>query len=141
VKKVACLGEILIDFTASEKGKPLSDVESFIKNPGGSPPNTAVAISMLGGNVSFISKISTDSFGKFLYRTIKKFNINTEGIVRTEAPTCLAFVSIKEDGIPDFEFYREKTADTLLKKPSWLVVTGSLTSSSSAILNAHSVIS
>lgn len=116
MKKILCLGEILIDFTASKKGLPLSDVDSFIKNPGGSPPNTAVAISMLGGEVSFIAKISNDSFGEFLYNTIKSFRINTEGIVRTNAPTCLAFVSIKENGVPDFEFYREKTADTLLEE-------------------------
>ncbi len=116
VKKILCLGEILIDFTASEKGKALKDVGSFIKNPGGSPPNTAVAISMLGGEVSFISKISNDSFGEFLCNILKKFNINIEGIVRTNAPTCLAFVSIKENGVPDFEFYRENTADTLLEE-------------------------
>ncbi len=114
--KVACLGEILIDFTAMEKGKPIVDVEGFIKNPGGSPPNTAVAIARLGGDVSFIAKISNDSFGKFLYNTVKKYNVNTDGIVRTDAPTCLVFVAIKEDGVPDFEFYREKTADTLLEE-------------------------
>ncbi len=114
--KITCLGEILIDFTASEKGKPITEVKSFIKNPGGSPPNTATAIAKLGGNVSFIAKISNDSFGRFLYDTIEKNNIDTRGIVRTDAPTCLVFVAIKEDGVPDFEFYRENTADTLLEE-------------------------
>ena len=114
--KIACLGEILIDFTASEKGKLITEVTSFIKNTGGSPPNTATAISRLGGDVSFIAKISNDSFGRFLFDTVQKNGINTKGIVRTNAPTCLVFVAIKENGVPDFEFYRENTADVLLKE-------------------------
>ncbi len=114
--KIACLGEILIDFTASEMGKPIKDVKSFIKNPGGSPPNTATAIARLGGEVSFFAKISNDSFGQFLFQTIKENNINIDGIVRTNAPTCLVFVAIKEDGSPDFEFYRDNTADILLEE-------------------------
>ncbi len=114
--KIACLGEILIDFTASEMVKSIKDVNSFIKNPGGSPPNTATAIARLGGDVSFIAKISNDSFGQFLFQTIKENNINIDGIVRTDAPTCLVFVAIKEDGTPDFEFYRDNTADILLEE-------------------------
>ncbi|MFX0079485.1 MAG: carbohydrate kinase family protein [Candidatus Hermodarchaeota archaeon] len=111
---VACLGEVLIDFIAEEKGS--LDLEaSFRKYPGGAPANVAVGISRLGVACGFIGKVGADSFGAFLKASLKENGVNIEGIVDTkEAPTALAFVSRSTTGERHFLFYRDSCADVLL---------------------------
>lgn len=111
---VACLGEVLIDFIAEEKGS-LDSVASFQKCPGGAPANVAVGITRLGVTCGFIGKVGADPFGEFLKTSLRKNGVNTEGIVETkEAPTALAFVSRTKTGERHFLFYREPCADVLL---------------------------
>ena len=51
MKKILCIGEALIDMICTDKGKPLSEGENFLKKAGGAPTNVAAAIASLGGNV------------------------------------------------------------------------------------------
>ncbi len=50
--------------------------------PGGKGCNQAIAISRLGGNVSFISKIGKDNYGELALNTLKKNEISEENILQ-----------------------------------------------------------
>ncbi len=107
---VTALGEILIDFTS--KGKML-----FEANAGGAPCNVLASLSKLSKSTSFIGKIGTDMFGKFLKNTLVDYNIDICGLKETEDYfTTLAFVTLDEAGNRDFSFARKFSADTMLKK-------------------------
>ncbi len=50
--------------------------------PGGKGCNQAIAISRLGGNVSFISKIGKDNYGELALNTLKKNQISVKSILQ-----------------------------------------------------------
>lgn len=111
------IGEILIDFIPHQKGIALKDVASFTRVPGGAPANVAAAVAKFGGTASLITKLGEDAFGAFLLEQMTEFGVRTDKIVRTkEANTGLAFVSLRENGERDFSFYRNPSADLLLKE-------------------------
>lgn len=114
---VFTIGEALIDFIPSEKGVGLNEVESFSKAAGGAPANVACVVAKLGKQSAFIGKLGADAFGDFLVETLVKTGVDTSLVLRTsEANTALAFVSLKSDGDRDFSFYRNPSADMLLKE-------------------------
>lgn len=115
MKKIVCVGELLIDMLPSESNTKLEHVTSFIKKPGGAPANVAVAIKRLGGHSQVVSQVGDDAFGHFLIDTIKNEGIDTSTIYKTKDHfTSLAFVSIDENGERDFVFYRDPAADQML---------------------------
>lgn len=115
MKKVLAIGEALIDFIPSETGCTLDRVPSFTRTCGGAPANVAAAVSLLGGRSALLTKLGKDGFGDFIVRTLTDAGVDPSGILRTdEAPTSLAFVSLRQDGGRDFSFYRNPGADMLL---------------------------
>ncbi|WP_027417245.1 PfkB family carbohydrate kinase [Aneurinibacillus terranovensis] len=117
MKKVMALGEMLIDFVPETNGLPLDEVPSFKKAPGGAPANVAAAVARLGGSASFVGKVGRDHFGLFLKNTLQDIGVDTQHMLQTdEAKTALAFVSLKQDGERDFLFYRDPSADMLLRE-------------------------
>lgn len=114
--KLLALGEALIDFIPVVAGKQLKEVEAFQPLVGGAPANVCGAFARLGGKAAFITQLGEDAFGDKIIEELQKWDIETDLIQRTkEANTCLAFVSLKEDGNRDFSFYRKPSADMLLK--------------------------
>ena len=55
--------------------------DSYNIGPGGKGCNQAIAISRLGGNVRFISKLGNDDYGKLAISKLKKDNIDTSNII------------------------------------------------------------
>ncbi|PZD92978.1 carbohydrate kinase [Paenibacillus sambharensis] len=114
---VFTIGEALIDFMPDRKGVGLKDVESFSKAAGGAPANVACAVARLGGTGAFIGKLGADAFGDFLVETMEAAGADVSRVLRTtEANTALAFVSLQEDGNREFSFYRNPSADMLLRE-------------------------
>lgn len=73
--------------------------QSFIMNQGGKGANQAVAAARMGGNVTFITKVGNDLFGKKSVEMYKKEAINTEYISSdTENPSGIAFITIDRNG-------------------------------------------
>ncbi|MBC8535807.1 PfkB family carbohydrate kinase [Feifania hominis] len=109
---IVALGECLVDFISTAQGEKL-----FLEgNPGGAPANVLAAASRLGRHTAFIGKLGDDGFGHFLNRALKQAGVGTGGVVFTkEHPTTLAMVTLDEDGNRDFSFYRERTADVMLR--------------------------
>lgn len=106
MKKVFCVGELLIDFVAEKQGSDLSKATEFTKKAGGAPANVACAISKLGGKGVFVGCVGEDPFGEFLLNTLKKEGVDISLAQRSETFTTLAFVSLAEDGERDFVFSR-----------------------------------
>lgn len=56
MKKVFCIGEVLIDFICCNNA-PLNEGKYFEKKAGGAPANVAVSITKLGGKSSFMGQV------------------------------------------------------------------------------------
>ena len=107
MKKILCIGEALIDMICTDKGKPLSEGENFLKKPGGAPTNVAAAIAALGGDVELVAKVGNDPFGQHLVNVMDSFGVNTRWMLQDEKYfTTFAFVSLMENGERDFYFNR-----------------------------------
>ncbi|WP_190810171.1 carbohydrate kinase [Flagellimonas sp. S3867] len=120
MKKVFCVGELLIDFVAEKQGSDLSKAITFTKKAGGAPANVACAISKLGGKSFFIGSVGNDPFGNFLLNVLKEQRVDVSMAQTSDTFTTLAFVSLAEDGERDFVFSRgadkELTYDPALRK-------------------------
>ncbi|XP_004290279.1 PREDICTED: probable fructokinase-5 [Fragaria vesca subsp. vesca] len=113
---IVAFGEMLIDFVPDTAGVSLAESTGFLKAPGGAPANVACAITKLGGKSAFVGKVGDDEFGHMLINILKTNGVNTEGVcVDTHARTALAFVTLRKDGEREFMFYRNPSADMLLK--------------------------
>lgn len=105
--KILCTGEALIDMICTDKGKPLSDGEHFLKKAGGAPANVAAIIAALGGKVELAVKLGDDPFGKHIMEVMKSFGVSTQWMITDPAHfTTFAFVSLMENGERDFYFNR-----------------------------------
>ncbi|WP_274308879.1 carbohydrate kinase family protein [Solibacillus daqui] len=114
MKKILCIGELLIDFFTTEIQQSLIEATTFEKQAGGAPANVAAAIAKFGGNAFFCGKVGDDAFGHFLQQTLQNAGVCTEQLILDpSAPTTLAFVSREMDGERDFIFNRG--ADELLR--------------------------
>lgn len=119
MKKLIAIGEALIDFIPSQTGCGLGEVESFCPRVGGAPANVCGAFAKLGGKAAMITQLGKDAFGDKIIKELEDTEIDVSYITRTEkANTCLAFVSLKEDGDREFSFYRNPSADILLEPES-----------------------
>ncbi len=110
-----CLGELLIDFVATETG-PLRSAPGFVKAAGGAPANVAVAAARLGLRSAFIGAVGRDEFGYFLREELQRNGVDVQGLFLSGlGSTPLAFVSLKESADRDFMFYWRDTADQFVR--------------------------
>lgn len=62
------------------------------------------------------AQVGEDEFGYMLADILKENNVNNEGMrFDPGARTALAFVTLRKDGEREFMFYRNPSADMLLK--------------------------
>ncbi|HET9747463.1 MAG TPA: carbohydrate kinase, partial [Chitinophagaceae bacterium] len=107
MNKILCIGEALIDMICTDKGKPLSEGENFLKKAGGAPTNVAAAVAALGGHVELAAKVGTDPFGDHLVAVMNSFGVKTKWMLQDKDHfTTFAFVSLMENGERDFYFNR-----------------------------------
>lgn len=110
--RVICLGEALFDLLASQRGKPLEAVESWIAYPGGAPANVACALEKLGTPTAFIGCVGSDKAGDELVKLLETIGVNTQGIQRhTSAPTRKVYVLRSEAGDREFAGFGEIPPD------------------------------
>lgn len=128
--KIVVGGENLIDFV---EHSGIDGMPQYHAIPGGSPYNVAVAAARQGGNVDYITPLSTDRLGQLLANRLIDSGVNLTA-ERLDAPTSLAVVSL-DKGQPSYQFYRTDTAERLITKPAldatlktapWLFHIGSL---------------
>lgn len=96
---IATIGEALVDIIGSEVC------------PGGSLFNCALAAKRLGCDTVFLDNISSDKYGKLLYKSIKDNGIIVpETFLDDPRPTMYSEATIKADGSADYEFEYEGSA-------------------------------
>ena len=82
---ISILGIFVADISFSGDKIPSSGEtilgDSYNIGPGGKGCNQAIAISRLGGKVSFISKLGNDNYGKLAIKNLKKDNIDISNII------------------------------------------------------------
>jgi len=109
---IVAIGELLIDFTS----KSLDGETCFTPHPGGAPCNFLTMAVRFGTTAAFIGKVGNDSFGKMLKSVIEKEGINTSNLILSQDyPTTLAFVHLDKEGDRSFSFYRNQTADVMIR--------------------------
>ena len=106
MKKIICVGEMLIDFVCVDTNAGLSNGINFIKKPGGAPANVAACIGKLGGTSAIVAAIGNDPFGAYLKNEVAHYHVNTDFVETVDIPTTLAFVSLADDGEREFAFNR-----------------------------------
>nr|WP_080796696.1 carbohydrate kinase [Corynebacterium pacaense] len=113
---ITVCGEGLIDLVPTDQAAgPLSPLQPAL---GGGPFNAAIASARLGGEVQFLSRLSTDAFGEALHAALRHNGVSTNLVQRGEEPTTLAVSSIDDSGSASFNFYVEGTADRLVDPPT-----------------------
>ncbi len=112
---VICMGELLIDFVATEENVSLVQAPGFVKAPGGAPANVAVGLQRLGLTSSFVGKVGDDPFGQFLRETLHETGVDTSYLfIDPDARTTIVFVAVHDDGHKDLCFFRNPGADMRL---------------------------
>ena len=110
-RDVAAFGMATIDLYANEIG-PMEDAVTFTKYVGGSPANTAVAMSKLGLAVGYVGKVSDDQFGRFITRYLAQQGVDVSHIA-VAAPGVRSGVTMGEikPGECSCFMYRNDCAD------------------------------
>lgn len=110
---ILCIGELLTDYISKEE-KPLKEISVFDKFFGGSPANIVFHMKNMGKKPVLITKIGKDDDGKFLLKTLKKYEIIQEHVkIDKERETTKSFIK-RSPGTPEFEILRG--ADTQLSR-------------------------
>ncbi len=105
-------GEALIDLIPDGSGERVPHV-------GGGPANTAKALARLGHDVYFIDGISSDKYGQMSLQELLDDEVKLDLALNSDKPTCLAIVTLNENGGASYEFEIDGTA-TFDFSASWL---------------------
>lgn len=110
MKDVVLIGEAMGLFAANEYGE-LLEGKSYSRGVAGAEVNVGIGLSRLGFDVSFLTKLGTDSFGEYIYDYLQKENIGTDYVTFDEEHnTGLMLKSKINDGDPQTSYYRKGSA-------------------------------
>ena len=100
---IVAAGESLVDLLVT----PAGGVTAL---PGGGPFNVARTVARLGQPVSFIGRLSTDTFGRQLRARLEADGVDLSRAPTTDDPTLLAVAEIGADGNATYRFHTAGTA-------------------------------
>ena len=103
MSKILVVGSSNTDMVIKTKNFPLPGETvlggEFMMNPGGKGANQAVSAARLGAEVSFLSKVGNDIFGKQALQNFKKEGINTDFVFSdAEHPSGIALITVDHKG-------------------------------------------
>lgn len=125
---ILSFGETMAMFVAEQTGD-LAQVAQFHKRIAGADSNVAIGLSRLGFNVAWLSRVGSDSLGRFVVDTLQKEGLDCRHVaVDPLHPTGFQFKSREEAGAdPQVEYFRKGSAASHL----------SIATISPALLNAR----
>ena len=95
---IAVFGSINMDLVIYSQTKPMEGEtifgNSFETFQGGKGANQAVAISKLGGDVTFIGKVGNDIFGQQLKENLINVGVKTDMLYEHEGESGVAFINV-----------------------------------------------
>jgi fructokinase len=107
---IAVIGEAVAD-AFSIPGKGERGVLDLQFRPGGSPVNTAIALSRLGTPTRFLGRLAPGPFGDLIREHLIASRVDLTDCVRAREPATLAITAIDSLGQATYDFYADGTAD------------------------------
>ncbi|MQY20278.1 carbohydrate kinase family protein [Nocardia macrotermitis] len=102
---IAVAGEALVDLV------PADVAGQFVAMPGGSPTNVAVGLVRLGAPVRMLARIGAGAMGDRVRDHLRRNEISLDHTVEAAEPTSLAIVDLDSDGVAQYDFRIDGTAD------------------------------
>lgn len=110
------LGEAMIVFIAENEGD-FTDIEHFSKGIAGAELNVSMGLSRLGHNVSYITRLGNDVFGRYIRNVIDKEGILSDNILTdSKCSTGFYFKTKVKDGDPEVHYFRKNSAASQLTR-------------------------
>lgn len=107
---VVTWGETMILFTPQTTGY-LENINQFHKGMAGAESNVAIGLSRLGHSVAWISRLGADSFGRFIYKTLRGEGVDVSHVTFDENhPTGVFFKEFLGDSRTNVFYYRKGSA-------------------------------
>jgi fructokinase len=103
---ILVIGEALIDLIENRY-----QAGAFNAVVGGANANVALALARRGTKHQFLGRISNDRFGKIIRDRLVSNGVQLEHSIEASELTTLAVVSIDSQGVPNYSFYVNGTAD------------------------------
>ena len=88
-----------------------SEPEKFTAVPGGANANVAFALARREHPHQFLGRISNDLFGKQIRKHLADNGVELDMSISAQEQSTLAFASIDDQGVADYSFYVNNTAD------------------------------
>lgn len=115
MKKVLCIGSVTTDLILSPVDAlpppgTLQAVRSASTHVGGCAANAAIDLGKLGVPVALACQVGEDTFGDFVIGQARSAGVDTEWVVRGEAPTTCSTVCVNSQGERSFLYYPGSTA-------------------------------
>ena len=101
---IVVIGEALIDLI----GRGGKQYEAVV---GGANANVALALAVRGEKQAFLGRISKDGFGQLIRNHLLSNGVNLDYAVEAEEQTSLAVANIDSNGVANYSFYLNGTAD------------------------------
>lgn len=101
---IAVCGEALVDLVPT-------GAWTYTALPGGSPANTAVALSRLGVPTQLLARLSSDLSGQLLREHLLANGVDLSRAVAADEPSSIALVEVAADGSASYRFLLDGTAD------------------------------
>ena len=103
MSKIVIIGSSNVDLTVRTSHIPSNGETIFGAAPntafGGKGANQAVAVSRLGGDISFITKIGTDSYGNMMAENLVKEGMSADTVIRdSETSSGVAWICVDDNG-------------------------------------------
>jgi fructokinase len=102
---IAVAGEALVDFV------PAGRQGLFEAAPGGSPANVAIGLARQQVPVRLLARIADDLLGHRIHSHLTGNGVDLSFAVRAAEPTSLAIVAVGPDGVVEYDFRVDGTAD------------------------------
>lgn len=113
---VITFGESMVQFNPAKTG-PLRYVHQFDKTVGGAESNVAIALSRLGHQVKWVSRLGDDDFGLYIRNFIRGEGVDTSSVTFDPVyPTGIFFKERYNASDPKVYYYRSGSAASQLEQ-------------------------
>ncbi len=110
MSEIILFGEPMAMFVADYVGK-LEDIEKFTRSLAGAEVNVCIGLKRLGYDVSYVTKLGVDPFGRYIKNFLVNEGIDTSYITFDKNyPTAFQIKSKTEVGDPEVVYFRRGTA-------------------------------
>jgi fructokinase len=96
VVSITVIGEAVLDVVKTPSGETR-------ELPGGSPANTALALTRLGVQTHYRGRLSNDSNGQLLFDHFKSQGVDMSAAIRVSEPSSVITAVIAADGAPTYQ--------------------------------------